>query len=113
LPAVPTGAEAVGLGRTGEEVAMRYSRYGDREFSGVTQSRQRVRPGPERPDGGDPAISLPPGVSEREASLLLEVFARLKEKRFGRVEVSLRGGNVTDVKLVEKVDRRLFESLAS
>jgi hypothetical protein len=92
---------------------MRYSRYGSGDFSGMVPSRQRARPKPQSADGPDVALGLPRSVSEREAAFLLDVFARLKEKRFGRVEVTLEAGNVTDVKLVEKVDRRLFEHLVS
>ncbi len=58
-------------------------------------------------------LSLPQGVTEKEAEFLLGIFARLKEKRFGRVEVTVRDGNVTSVELIEKVDRNLIQFASS
>ncbi len=56
---------------------------------------------------------LPNGVTAKEAAFLLGVFARLKEKRFGRLEVTVRDGQVTSVELVEKLDRSLFRFFSS
>ena len=55
---------------------------------------------------------LAPGVSDREAQLLLEVFARLKKHGFGRLTVLVSDGRVVDVEVSEKVDHRLLRSLA-
>ena len=55
---------------------------------------------------------LVPGVSEGEAALLLEVFARLKRHGFGRLTVLVSDGRVVDVEVSEKVDHRLLRSLA-
>jgi hypothetical protein len=100
----------------GEAAAMRYSGYGVQEFAGLTESRTRARgeakgPGIEmgdRPRRPEAKLSLPHGVTEKEAAFFLGIFARLKEKRFGRVDVTVREGNVTDVEFVERVDRNLL-----
>ena len=55
---------------------------------------------------------LAPGVSDREAQLLLEMFARLKKHGFGRLTVLVSGGRMVDVEISEKVDHRLLRSLA-
>jgi hypothetical protein len=56
-------------------------------------------------------VVLPPGVSAGEATVLLDAFARVKERRFGRLAVTVSDGRVVDVELIEKMDRnqlRLF-----
>jgi len=56
-------------------------------------------------------VALPHGVSAREAMLLLDVFARLKERRFGRLTVTVSDGRVVDVELAEKIDHDLLRRL--
>jgi hypothetical protein len=63
--------------------------------------------------GAEANLSLPQGVTETETAFFLEMFARLKEKRFGRVEVTVREGNVTDVESVDRVDRNLLRFFSS
>ena len=53
-----------------------------------------------------------PGVSDREAQLLLEMLARLKKHGFGRLTVLVSDGRMVDVEISEKVDHRLLRSLA-
>lgn len=67
----------------------------------------------DKPDRPDEKLSLPQGVTEREAAFLLGIFARLKETRFGRVEVTLKDGDVTSVEFIEKVDRNLIQFVSS
>ena len=55
---------------------------------------------------------LPRGVSEREATLLLDALARLKEHRFGRLTVTVSDGRVVDVEVVEKIDHDLLRRLS-
>ena len=55
---------------------------------------------------------LPPGVRDREATLLLDALARLKKHRFGRLTVIVGDGRVVDVEVSEKVDHDLLRSLA-
>ena len=55
---------------------------------------------------------LAPGVSDREAQLLLGMFARLKKHGFGRLTVLVSDGRMVDVEISEKVDHRLLRSLA-
>lgn len=59
------------------------------------------------------SVPLPAGLTAGEAAFLLGVFARLKQKRFGRLEVTVSDGRLVDIALVEKVDRNLFRSLSS
>lgn len=66
-----------------------------------------------QPDKPEAAPCLPQGVTPDEAKFLLRVFARLKEKRFGRLEVIVRDGCVISVELVEKLDRNLFRPFSS
>jgi hypothetical protein len=54
---------------------------------------------------------LPPGVSGREAVLLLDTLARLKERRFGRLIVTISDGRVVDVEVTEKIDHDVLRSL--
>jgi hypothetical protein len=56
-------------------------------------------------------VALPHGVGEREATLVLDVFARLKERRFGRLTVTISDGRVVDVEVAEKVDHDLLRRL--
>jgi len=53
-------------------------------------------------------VDLPHGVSEREATLLLDTLARLKERRFGRLTVMVGDGRVVDVEVSEKIDHDLL-----
>ena len=57
-------------------------------------------------------VALPDGVNDREAVLVLDVFARLKEHRFGRLIVTVSDGKVVDVELIEKVDRDRLRRLS-
>jgi hypothetical protein len=57
-----------------------------------------------------PGVALPPGVGAREATVLLEAFARVKERRFGRLAVTVSDGRVVDVELIEKMDRNQLRS---
>lgn len=57
-------------------------------------------------DTPDPRSRLPDGMTAKEAEFLLGVFARLKEKRSGRLEVTVSDGRVVGVELVEKLDRK-------
>jgi hypothetical protein len=56
----------------------------------------------DRPDSG---FRLPRGLSAKEAVFLLGVFARLKEKGSGRLEVTVSDGRIVDIQLVERLDR--------
>lgn len=55
---------------------------------------------------------LPEGVAVLEARLLLEVFSRLKSKRFGRLTVTVSDGRVVDIEIVEKMDRDLVKQFS-
>jgi hypothetical protein len=59
-------------------------------------------------DGRKSAVDLPHGVSDREAKLLLDALARLKEHRFGRLTVMVSDGRVVDVEVSEKIDHDLL-----
>jgi len=63
-------------------------------------------------DKPNSVTGLPPGVSNREAKLLLEALARLKIHGFGRLTVVVSDGRVVDVEVSEKVDHGLLRSLA-
>ncbi len=67
----------------------------------------------ERPESAEPKLRFPQGVTEHEAMLFLGVIARLKAKRFGRVEVTVREGSVTDMEFIEKIDRNVLRSFGS
>jgi hypothetical protein len=96
---------------------MRYERYGVMVVADARESR-----GPESGDGGErramgdepdacpPRIVVPRGLSLGEAAFLLDVFARLKARRFGRLEVTVSDGRLMDVELVERLDRKLFRT---
>jgi len=43
--------------------------------------------------------------------LLLDVLARLKERRFGRLTVTIGDGKVVDVEVVEKLDHDVLRRL--
>jgi hypothetical protein len=58
------------------------------------------------------SVDLPQGVSDREAMLLLDALARVKEHRFGRLTVMVSDGRVVDVELSEKVDHELLRRLS-
>jgi hypothetical protein len=64
--------------------------------------------------GNDPAptVAIPPGVSEREATLLLGALARVKARRFGRLVVAVSDARVVDVEVIEKVDREVLRALS-
>lgn len=57
-------------------------------------------------------VGLPQGVSNREAMLLLDALARVKEHRFGRLTLTISDGRVVDVEVVEKVDHDLLRGLS-
>ena len=57
-------------------------------------------------------MDLPHGVSDREAILLLDALARLKERRFGRLILTISDGRVVDVEVVEKIDHDLLRGLS-
>ena len=57
-------------------------------------------------------VDLPHGVSDREAILLLDALARLKERRFGRLILTISDGRVVDVEVVEKIDHDLLRGLS-
>ena len=61
---------------------------------------------------GRPNSVTGPGVNDREATLLLEVLARLKNHGFGRLTVVVSNGRVVDVEVCEKIDHGLLRSLA-
>jgi hypothetical protein len=52
-----------------------------------------------------------PGVSDREAMLLVDALARLKKCRFGRLTIMVSDGRVVDVEVSEKIDHGLLRSL--
>jgi hypothetical protein len=56
-------------------------------------------------------IVVPRGLSLREAALILDVFAGLKIRRFGRIELTVSDGRLMDVEVVERLDRKLFRAL--
>lgn len=60
-------------------------------------------------DKPDRISRLPEGMTAKEAMFLLGVFARLKERRSGRLAVTVSDGRVVDVELVERLD---WKSLA-
>ena len=57
-------------------------------------------------------IELPHGLSKREAILLLDALARLKERRFGRLTLTISDGRVVDVEVIEKIDHDLLRRLS-
>jgi len=57
-------------------------------------------------------MELPHGLSEREAMLLLDALARLKERRFGRLTLTISDGRVVDVEMIEKIDHDLLRRLS-
>src|SRR5262245_57898958 len=57
-------------------------------------------------------LRLPRGVTAREAMLLLNTLARLKEHRFGRLILTVNDARVVDVEVVEKVDHDLLRGLS-
>jgi hypothetical protein len=61
----------------------------------------------------DPAgrRSLPAGMSGAEAELILDIVARVKARRFGRLVVVVSDGRLVDVEIVEKMDRRMLGDL--
>ena len=57
-------------------------------------------------------VSLPHGVSDREATFLLDILVRLKERRFGRLTLTVSDGRVVDVEVIEKIDHDLLRRLS-
>lgn len=57
-------------------------------------------------------VPLPHGLTEREATVLLDAVARLKERRFGRLTLTISDGRVVDVEVIEKMDRDLLRRLS-
>ena len=58
------------------------------------------------------SVGLPHGVSDREAMLLLDALARLKERRFGRLTLTVSDGRVVDVEVMEKINHDLLRGLS-
>ncbi|MBI4607478.1 MAG: DUF2292 domain-containing protein [Candidatus Rokubacteria bacterium] len=46
----------------------------------------------------------------REALFLLGALARVKERKFGRLAVTVSDGRVVDVELTEKIERKVLQS---
>jgi len=44
--------------------------------------------------------------------LLLDALARLKERRFGRLTITVSEGRVVDVEVSEKIDRDLLKGIS-
>lgn len=63
-------------------------------------------------DDPPPTLAIPPGVTEREATLLLGALARVKARRFGRLVVAVSDARVVDVEVIEKVDRDVLRALS-
>lgn len=61
--------------------------------------------------GARASIPVPEGVRPTEALLLLQVFARIKAQRFGRVALTVSDGRLVDVEVTEKLDRHRFFAL--
>lgn len=57
----------------------------------------------DKPDSGSRLLK---GMTAKETVFLLGVFARLKEKRSGRLELTVSDGRVVDVELVERLDQK-------
>ena len=58
------------------------------------------------------SVAVPVRVSDREAMLLLDALARLKERRFGRLTITVSEGRVVDVEVSEKIDRDLLKGIS-
>ena len=58
------------------------------------------------------SVAVPVRVSDREAMLLLDALARLKEHRFGRLTITVSEGRVVDVEVSEKIDRDLLKGIS-
>ncbi len=56
------------------------------------------------------AVRLPPGITPREADFLLRALLRVKERRFGRLTVTVGDGRVVDIELVEKVHHDVLKT---
>lgn len=59
-----------------------------------------------------PGVDLPRGLTEREATLVLQTLARLKHHRFGRLTLTVSDGRVVDVELIEKIDHDVLRGLS-
>ena len=57
-------------------------------------------------------VALPKGITEREALFLLRALVRVKERRFGRLVMSVSEGRVVEVEVTEKVERKLLQTLS-
>ncbi len=80
----------------------------------VSGAARQVLPGMDRASCQEAVtVSLPRGITAGEAGLVLGVLARLKERRFGRLAVSVSDGRVVDIEVVEKIDRSLFRSFST
>lgn len=55
-------------------------------------------------------ITLPDGVSEREALFMLAQLVRVKRAGFGRLVVAISDGRVVDIEVIEKVDRNVLKT---
>lgn len=58
-------------------------------------------------------VALPEGITGREALFLIETLARMKEKRFGRLVVTVSDGRVVDIEVTEKIDRNVFRTFST
>jgi hypothetical protein len=56
------------------------------------------------------SVTVPEGVTLGEALFLLQVLARVKANRFGRLAVTVGDGRVVDIEVSEKVDRSVFRT---
>jgi len=57
-------------------------------------------------------VGLPHGVSNGEVMLVLDVLARLKTQRFGRLILTVSDGRIVDVEVIEKIDHDLLRRLS-
>lgn len=60
---------------------------------------------------GSRTVAVPPGLTPREAGLVLRLLARLKARRFGCLEVRVGDGRILDVEVRERVDHQVLRSL--
>jgi len=56
-------------------------------------------------------VGLPHGVSNGEVMLVLDVLARLKTQRFGRLILTVSDGRIVDVEVIEKIDHDVLRGL--
>jgi len=56
-------------------------------------------------------VGQPHGVSNGEVMLVLNVLARLKTQRFGRLILTVSDGRIVDVEVIEKIDHDVLRGL--